>query len=230
MLRVKNLSYKVLQGEQERWILKDINFTIGTGETLVITGHNGSGKSSLAKIIMGILAPTTGKIYFNNQDITQLNIQQRAKMGLSYGFQQPILFKGITVRDLLNIASGEEPSLSKACGYLSQVGLCAKEYIDREVNNKLSGGEIKRIEIAGILAKKGKMNIYDEPEAGIDLWSFDVLMKLFKETNSTNIIISHQQRLIEIADKILLLNSSKIEKQGEKRKFCLICIRNCVPD
>jgi len=216
MLTVENVSYKVKEDNKEKLILDDINFSIKKDEMLVITGHNGSGKSTLAKILMGILKPTTGKITFNGKDITNMSVCDRAKLGISYGFQQPIYFKGLTVKDLLNIACQNEVSVPCACKYLSQVGLCAKEYVFREVNNKLSGGELKRIEIATILAKNGSLNIYDEPEAGIDLWSFDALVKIFKKKTATNIIISHQQRLIELADKIILLNSAKIEKQGTK--------------
>jgi len=216
MLKIENLSYNVIDGNHTKNILENINFKIEKNQILVITGHNGSGKSTLAKLIMGILKPTCGKIFFNDFDITNLAVNERAKIGLSYAFQQPIQFKGLTVKDLMEIACNQKVSISNICGYLSKVGLCAKEYVYRQIDNKLSGGELKRIEIATILARNGCLNIYDEPEAGIDLWSFDSLVNLFKKKQEANIIISHQQRLIEIADYIILLNDGKIEKQGIK--------------
>jgi Fe-S cluster assembly ATP-binding protein len=223
MLQVKNLIYEVVQDGQTKRILDNISFVVDDEQLLVITGPNGSGKSTLAKILMGILPPTSGQIVYNGQDITKLDISSRAKLGFGYAFQQPTTFKGLTVKDLIDIASGAKNSASSACEYLSRVGLCAREYIDREVDNKLSGGELKRIELAVLLAKNSKINICDEPEAGIDLWSFDALVKLFENEKKTFLVISHQRRLIEIADKIVLLKKGKIECEGtfEKMKHLL---------
>ena len=218
MLELKNICYEVIENGKKKVILDDISFTVQDKEVVVITGHNGSGKSTLAKILMGIIEPTSGKIIFNKKDITKLSIDKRAKLGFGFAFQQPITFKGITVKKMLDLASGKDLSVTDACAILSKVGLCARDYVDREVNNKLSGGELKRIELAMIVAKKSKVNICDEPEAGIDLWSFDALVNLFKEKQGVNIIISHQNRIIDIADKIILLNSSKLEKVGTKEE------------
>ena len=223
MLQVKNLIYEVVQDGQTKRILDNISFVVDDEQLLVITGPNGSGKSTLAKILMGILPPTSGQIVYNGQDITKLDISSRAKLGFGYAFQQPTTFKGLTVKDLIDIASGAKNSASSACEYLSRVGLCAREYIDREVDNKLSGGELKRIELAVLLAKNSEINICDEPEAGIDLWSFDALVKLFENEKKTFLVISHQRRLIEIADKIVLLKKGKIEGEGtfERMKHLL---------
>lgn len=218
MLELKNICYEVNENGRKKKILDDISFTVNDEEIVVITGHNGSGKSTLAKIIMGIINPTSGKIIFNGKDVTKLSIDKRAKLGFGFAFQQPITFKGITVKKMLDLASGKDLSVTDACAVLSKVGLCARDYVDREVNTKLSGGELKRIELAMIVAKNAKLNICDEPEAGIDLWSFDALVNLFKEKKSANIIISHQNRIIEIADKIVLLNSAKLEKVGTKEE------------
>ncbi len=214
MLEVKNLVYEVVQDGQTKRILDEVSFVVPDGQLLVITGPNGSGKSTLAKILMGILKPTSGQIFWDGKEITNLSITERAKMGFGYAFQQPTTFKGLTVKDLIDIASGTKNSIPSACEYLSRVGLCAREYISREVDNKLSGGELKRIELAVLLAKNSQINICDEPEAGIDLWSFDALVRLFESEQKTYIVISHQKRLIEIANKVILLKRGKIEGEG----------------
>ena len=199
-------------------VLCGINLSIPQGGIFALTGPNGSGKSTLAKILMGILKPSSGEIWYNGKNITDYTIDQRAKLGFSFGFQQPITFKGLTVKDLLDIASNKKNTLSVACEYLSKVGLCAKDYINRQIDNKLSGGELKRIEIAMVLAKNGEVNIFDEPEAGIDLWSFEQLIKIFKEQNTTSIIISHQSKIIDIADRVILLKNGKVEHIGTKEQ------------
>ena len=217
MIELKNISYDAKDGNSKE-ILKDISLTFNENKITVITGPNGSGKSTLAKILMGILKPSSGEIWYNGKNITDYTIDQRAKLGFSFGFQQPITFKGLTVKDLLDIASNKKNTLSVACEYLSKVGLCAKDYINRQIDNKLSGGELKRIEIAMVLAKNGEVNIFDEPEAGIDLWSFEQLIKIFKEQNTTSIIISHQSKIIDIADRVILLKNGKIEHIGTKEQ------------
>ena len=214
MLELKNICYEVNDNGKKKKILQDISFKVKDIQLVVLTGPNGSGKSTLSKIIMGILTPTSGSVIYNGKDITRLGITERANLGLSFAFQQPVTFKGLRVKDLIDIASKRKNSIINACDYLSRVGLCAREYIDREVDSKLSGGELKRIELALILAKNGELNICDEPEAGIDLWSFDALVKLFKEEDKTFVVISHQRRLIEIADKIIMLSKGKIEAEG----------------
>lgn len=217
MIELKNICYDAKDGNSKE-ILKDISLTFNENKITVITGPNGSGKSTLAKILMGILKPSSGEIWYNGKNITDYTIDQRAKLGFSFGFQQPITFKGLTVKDLLDIASNKKNTLSVACEYLSKVGLCAKDYINRQIDNKLSGGELKRIEIAMVLAKNGEVNIFDEPEAGIDLWSFEQLIKIFKEQNTTSIIISHQSKIIDIADRVILLKNGKIEHIGTKEQ------------
>lgn len=216
MLRLENVCFF----KDNKDILKDINLEIEEGKFIAITGPNGSGKSTLAKIIMGIEKPTSGKIFFNGEDITNLSIDQRANKGISFAFQQPVKFKGITVYDLLKLSAKKEVSRAEACEYLSAVGLCAKEYIDREVNASLSGGELKRIEIATVALRKTKLTIFDEPEAGIDLWSFSNLIEVFEDMrkliNGSIIIISHQERILNIADVIVLMNEGKIEQIGDK--------------
>ncbi len=210
MLELIDISYKK-DGKQ---ILDNINIKFDDNFT-VITGPNGSGKSTLAKIIMGIVKPTTGKILFNGVDITNYSIDKRAKEGISFSFQQPVKFKGLTVYDLIKLSSPVELDFLACCDILSKVGLCAKEYINREVDDTFSGGELKRIEIATVMVRDSKLNIFDEPEAGIDLWSFNNLIKIFKElrekNNSKTIIISHQERIISIADKVILLKDGKID-------------------
>ena len=214
MLELQNISYEITDNNKKKKILDDISFKVKDKELVVLTGPNGSGKSTLSKIIMGILMPSSGKILYNGKDITRLSITERAKLGLSFAFQQPVTFKGLKVKDLIDIASKKKNSVINACDYLSRVGLCAREYIDRDLDSKLSGGELKRIELALILAKNGELNICDEPEAGIDLWSFDALIKLFKEEDKTFLVVSHQRRLIEIASKVILLSRGKIEVEG----------------
>ena len=217
MLKIQNLSICV---EDQKEILKNINLTIDDHKFIVITGPNGGGKSTLAKVIAGILTPSEGKIYMDDQDITEKSITDRAKMGISFAFQQPVRFKGLTVRDLLNLASGQKLDDAQLCSYLFDVGLCSKDYIDREVNASLSGGEIKRIEIAMALARKTKLTLFDEPEAGIDLWSFNNLIDVFKklrhEIHGSIVIISHQERILDIADEIVILSGGHIAAQGKK--------------
>lgn len=212
MLELKNICFSA----DEKPILKDVNLSIDAGKFIAITGPNGSGKSTLAKIIMGIEKPDSGKILFYGEDITDYTIDQRARMGLSFGFQQPVRFKGITVHDLLNLSAKEKLSSKDACNILATVGLCANSYIDREVNASLSGGELKRIEIASVITRGTKLTIFDEPEAGIDLWSFNNLIRVFNEMreklSGSIMVISHQERILGIADEIVLLSDGKIEK------------------
>ena len=223
MLELKNISFEVTEDDKDKGILRDINLTIDNNKFVVITGPNGGGKSTLAKIIAGIEKPTKGQIFFDGQDITNASITERAKMGISYAFQQPVRFKGIQVLDLIRLASGTRMSVATACQYLSAVGLCAKDYINREVNASLSGGELKRIEIATVLAKASKLSIFDEPEAGIDLWSFQNLIEVFENmrkdiTGSSILIISHQERILNIADEIVVLRDGRLVMQGSKEE------------
>ena len=215
MIELKHISYAV--GDKQ--ILKDINLTIDD-RFVAITGPNGSGKSTLAKLIAGIIMPTEGRILMDGEDITDWSITERARAGISFAFQQPVRFKGITVKDLISLAAGKNTSISDACAYLSEVGLCAKDYIGREVNGSLSGGELKRIEIAMINARGTKLSVFDEPEAGIDLWSFNNLIKVFEKmherTHGTILIISHQERILNIADKIVVLSDGSVVEYGEK--------------
>ena len=217
MIELKNVTFKVCECGQDKTIVDNVSCVFEDNCLTAITGHNGSGKSTLTKIIMGIIRPTSGEILFNGKDITNLSINERAKMGLNYAFQQPILFSGITVKDLIDIATGESNSVPKACEYLSKVGLCAKEYINRDFDKTLSGGEQKRIELALAFAKKGECLIFDEPEAGIDLWSFDRLNSLF-EKNKAYIIVSHQEKLLNIADKILVMKNGRVDKYDVSKK------------
>ena len=222
MLKLENVCYDVIENGKKKGILKDISFEVDDGETIVVTGHNGSGKTSLMKVIMGIYPVTSGKIYFNGTDMTQMTITDRAKLGLSYAFQTPVRFKGLRVRDLISTAQKTNSVVMEVCNYLSKVGLCARDYIDRELDDKLSGGELKRIEIATTLARGAKLNIFDEPEAGIDLWSFDGLISAFDENKkkfgATNIIISHQEKILNIADKVIVINSAKIDRFGDREE------------
>lgn len=215
MLKLENIYYSV--GDTN--IINGISMEISE-RFVAITGPNGSGKSTLAKIIAGIVTPTSGKIYLDGEDITDMSITERANRGVSFAFQQPVRFKGITVKDLISLASGKKLSITEACQYLSEVGLCARDYINREVNASLSGGELKRIEIAMINARGTKLSVFDEPEAGIDLWSFQNLIKVFEKMYEKNkgsiLIISHQERILDIADKILVLKAGKIDKIGTK--------------
>lgn len=219
MLELKDISFT----RDHKKILKDVSLTIDDKKLVAITGPNGSGKSTLAKIIMGITKPDSGKIYFNGKDITDLDITQRAKAGIGFAFQQPIKFKGLTVKDLIEIAAGNHMKICDACDVLSDVGLCAQEYLNREVNSELSGGELKRIEIAMLTAKKSKLTIFDEPEAGIDLWSFNNLIGIFEkmhqEIQGSIVIISHQERILNIADEIILVVNGKISDYGDKEKM-----------
>ena len=226
MLELKNISLSVedeFTNNAQKEILRDINLTVETGKFIVITGPNGGGKSTMAKMIAGILQPDQGQILLDGEDITGLNITERAQKGISFAFQQPIRFKGITVRDLIELAAGHPIDDSEACSYLRRVGLCARDYIDREVNASLSGGEIKRIEIATVMARKTKLSIFDEPEAGIDLWSFNKLIDVFRsmrqENNGTIIIISHQERILDIADEIIVLADGRISDRGSKEEI-----------
>lgn len=221
MLELKNINYEVSESLKNgksniKRILENINFKINENEFIVITGPNGSGKSTLAKIIMGIVKPTSGTIIFNGKDITNLSIEKRAKLGISFAFQQPVRYKGITVKDIIEFSAGKPISINEACDCLARVGLCARDYINREINDKLSGGELKRIEIASVEARNAKLAIFDEPEAGIDLWSFGNLIKVFEKirtkSKKSTIIISHQERIINIADKVVVLENGKIKK------------------
>lgn len=206
-MELKNITYSVLEDNKEKVILKDINIKFEQGKLTAITGQNGSGKSTLIKIIMGILTPTSGSVFYDGKDITETSIKYRANNGITIAFQQPIKFKGLTVKDLLDIASRKDSNLYDACNYLSMVGLCAKDYINRPLDDTLSGGELKRIELACALAKGGDLFLFDEPEAGIDLWSFDELVDVFKTLkNKTIIIVSHQRKILEIADNLVILN------------------------
>lgn len=220
MLELKNVSFKV-EGEKDTLeIIDNINLTINDDEFVVITGPNGGGKSTLAKLVMGIEKPTDGKILFNGTDITDMSITERAKMGIGYAFQQPPRFKGITVRRLLSLAHGSELPEDLCCSYLTNVGLCSKEYLNREVDSSLSGGEVKRVEIASLMARDLKMSIFDEPEAGIDLWSFTMLVETFKvmkeKRNQAIVLISHQERIMTVADRIIVIANGKIREEGTR--------------
>lgn len=218
MLELKNICFSA-DGKE---ILKNINLTIDDAKFIVITGPNGSGKSTLAKIIAGIITPDSGQILLDGQDITDLGITERARAGISFAFQQPVRFKGVTVKDLITLASGRELSTAAACQYLAEVGMCAKDYIDREVNASLSGGELKRIEIATVMARKTKLTLFDEPEAGIDLWSFQNLINVFEkmheEIQGSIMIISHQERILDIADRVVLLSGGEVKQIGTKEE------------
>lgn len=222
MLELKNVCFKVDSPEGSKEILSGINLTIDDGFT-AFTGPNGGGKSTLAKIIAGIYQPTSGQLIFNGEDITDLSITERAKRGISFAFQQPVRFKGLCVMDLIRLASGKEIGVSEACEYLSRVGLCAREYINREVNSSLSGGELKRIEIAQIIARGTEFSIFDEPEAGIDLWSFQNLIQVFeklrKDVKGSILIISHQERILNIADRIVVIADGKVSNSGTREEI-----------
>lgn len=219
MLELKDICFS----RDNKNILKNVNLTIDNNKLIVITGPNGSGKSTLAKIIMGIEKPDSGQIIFDGKDITNLSITERAKKGIGFAFQQPVRFKGLTVKDLIEISAGNSIKVCDACDILADVGLCAQEYLNREVNAGLSGGELKRIEIAMLAAKKSKLTIFDEPEAGIDLWSFNNLISVFekmhKDIKGSIVIISHQERILDIADEIVLIKNGKVVAQGSRDKM-----------
>lgn len=217
MLELKNISYIVKNGKEKKTILDNFSYTFKDNCITAITGHNGSGKSTLTKIIMGIVKPTSGKVILNGVDITNLTIDERANLGVNYAFQQPIVFKGLTIKDMIDIATQCNNSIPTACEYLSKVGICARDYINRDFDKTLSGGEQKRVELALALAKKGDTVIFDEPEAGIDLWSFDKLSSVF-EKNKSYIVVSHQTRLLERADEIIVMSKGKISDEGKSQE------------
>ena len=219
MLKLNNISFSAVDGGKSSDIIRGIDLEIPDNKFVVITGPNGGGKSTLAKIIAGIVQPSDGRLIFNDTDITDMSITNRAKAGIGFAFQQPVRFKGLTVLDLLRISAGKNLSVSDACAYLSEVGLCAKDYIKREVNASLSGGELKRIEIATVMARDVKLAVFDEPEAGIDLWSFNNLIRIFEnmrksDKSRTVVVISHQERLLKIADEIIVLADGKLVRRG----------------
>ena len=221
MLELKDISFQVNDETADKEILKNINLKI-EDRFVAITGPNGGGKSTLARLIAGIVTPTSGQILLDGEDITGLSITERARKGISFAFQQPVRFKGLTVKDLITLASGKDISISQACSYLSEVGLCAKDYIGREVNDSLSGGELKRIEIAMIIARGTKLSIFDEPEAGIDLWSFNNLIQVFEnmyqKINGSILIISHQERILNIADRIIVIADGEVSTAGSREE------------
>ena len=221
MLELKDISFQVNDETADKEILKNINLKI-EDRFVAITGPNGGGTSTLAKLIAGIVTPTSGQILLDGEDITGLSITERARKGISFAFQQPVRFKGLTVKDLITLASGKDISISQACSYLSEVGLCAKDYIGREVNDSLSGGELKRIEIAMIIARGTKLSIFDEPEAGIDLWSFNNLIQVFEnmyqKINGSILIISHQERILNIADRIIVIADGEVSTAGSREE------------
>lgn len=220
MLKLENISFEVQEDDGQKEIIHNLSLTINDNEFVVITGPNGGGKSTLAKIIAGIEKPTEGRIFFNGTDITEAGITDRANLGISFAFQQPVRFKGVQVLDLIRLAAKEDLSVNKACQYLSEVGLCAQEYINREVNASLSGGELKRIEIATVLARASKLSVFDEPEAGIDLWSFQKLIQVFermrRHKEGSIMIISHQERILNIADRIVVISGGRITNEGRR--------------
>ena len=222
MLELSHVSFAASDGDAHKEILNDVSLKVNE-RFVAITGPNGSGKSTLAKLIAGIIQPTEGKILLDGEDITNLSVTERACRGISYAFQQPVRFKGITVKDLVSLAAGRKITVSEACTYLSEVGLCARDYIDREVNASLSGGELKRIEIATVLARGTALSVFDEPEAGIDLWSFQNLISVFEKmherTNVNILIISHQERILNIADKIVVIANGRVEREGTREEI-----------
>lgn len=220
MLELKNITFMVQDASKEKGILKNVSFTLPDDKFIVATGPNGGGKSTLAKIIAGIEKPQEGRIFLDGEDITEASVTERAKKGISYAFQQPVRFKGITVFDMIRLAAGKELSIAGACEYLSQVGLCARDYIRRDIDASLSGGELKRIEIAVSLARSAQVSVFDEPEAGIDLWSFKNLIRVFEDMkrklHGSILIISHQERILNIADEILVIADGEVKAQGSK--------------
>ena len=234
MLELKNLCFGVESEDSTKEIIRDVSFVVPDEKFVVITGPNGGGKSTLARLIMGIEKPSAGRIFLDGEDITDLGITERAKLGISFALQQPVRFKGIHVIDLLRLASGNKKlSVGDACEYLSAVGLCARDYINREVNASLSGGEMKRIEIATVLARGTTLSVFDEPEAGIDLWSFQSLIQVFenmqKRSHSSILIISHQERILEIADSIILIAEGQVRGQGSKEEMLPELMKSTVP-
>lgn len=223
MLELKDISFTVQDDSKEKEIIRHLDLNIDDGKFVVVTGPNGGGKSTMAKLIAGIETPTEGKIVFNGEDITGKSITERANLGISFAFQQPARFKGITVLDLLRIAAGKQLTVNACCEFLSEVGLCARDYINREVNASLSGGELKRIEIATVLARGTQLAIFDEPEAGIDLWSFQNLISVFERMRTANtrsiLIISHQERILQIADEIVVLANGQVTKHGPREEI-----------
>ncbi|MBE5743635.1 MAG: ATP-binding cassette domain-containing protein [Clostridiales bacterium] len=222
MLELRNISFTAENEDGKKQIIKNVSLTLNE-KFIAFTGPNGGGKSTLAKIIMGIIKPTSGQILLDGEDITNLSITERANKGLAFAFQQPVRFKGITVSDIVNLASGKKLTVTEVCSYLSEVGLCAREYVNREINASLSGGELKRIEIAATMARGAKFTVFDEPEAGIDLWSFNSLIKVFErlseKTNGTLLIISHQERILNIADRIIVVANGEIRSDGNKENI-----------
>ena len=224
MLELQNICFQVAdQADKQKEIIRDLSLTFEDHTFIAITGPNGGGKSTLAKLIMGIENPTSGKIMFNGIDITDMSITERAKLGISFAFQQPVRFKGIKVKDLITLAVGDQVKNPNVCDYLSKVGLCARDYINRDIDGSLSGGELKRIEIASIIARNTPLAVFDEPEAGIDLWSFNNLIKVFEEmhesTDNSLIIISHQERILNIADEIVVLANGNVQARGRREEI-----------
>lgn len=237
MLEIEHLSFGVDEEGQEKEIIRDISLNIPNDKMVVITGPNGGGKSTLARLIAGIEKPASGRILLEGEDITELSITERARRGIGFAFQQPVRFKGIQVLDLIRLARGEKLSVGAACEYLAAVGLCARDYIDREVNSSLSGGELKRIEIATVLAKGSKLSVFDEPEAGIDLWSFQNLIEVFRGmrqriSGSSILIISHQERILNIADEIMVIKNGKLVRHGAREEILpeLLGTADAVPE
>ena len=224
MLELKNISFQVDEAGKGKEIIRNVNMTVPDRKLIVVTGPNGGGKSTLAKLIAGIEKPTGGRIFFGGEDITDRSITERARMGIGYAFQQPVRFKGIRVLDLIRIAAGRDLNVADACEYLYSVGLCARDYVNREVNASLSGGELKRIEIATVLARRARLSVFDEPEAGIDLWSFRNLIDVFRHMrdtiqDSSILIISHQERILNIADEIIVVKDGVVERQGSREEI-----------
>ena len=231
MLELRNVSFLVDDEGKDKEIIRDVSLTVPDRKLVVVTGPNGGGKSTLARLIAGIEKPTSGRVFFNGEDITERNVTERAQAGIAYAFQQPVRFKGIRVLDLIRIAAGKTLSVSDACQSLSSVGLCARDYVDREVNASLSGGELKRIEIATVLARRAVLSVFDEPEAGIDLWSFRNLTEVFQRMredikDSSILIISHQERILNIADEIIVIKGGIVEKQGSREEVYPHLMRN----
>ena len=221
MLELQNVSYQVNDDSEDKEILNDVSIKV-CDHLVVVTGPNGGGKSTLAKIIAGIIKPSSGKIILDGEDITELSVTERARKGISFAFQQPVRFKGLTVIDMIRLAAGKEITIAEACNYLSEVGLCAKDYIHREINASLSGGEVKRIEIAMVLARGTKFSIFDEPEAGIDLWSFQNLIQVFEKMYQRikgSVLVSHQERILNIADRIIVIADGNVADEGSREEI-----------